>query len=402
MWLGYTHVTLHEQLFHALESDPLKMHRETLGSQGDGVPVRRLFAAGRVVMADSYSGLAHTPDSPGTPGEIEPHVDWNATRAERQYLMSHGMGIAEAMDTAQRFLLGWTLSKRLIEDTAQLAPPAGFIAGACADHLDHIGSAAELAEGVASQANYIRTSGGLPILLPMPWLVQESCDEDSFVSVYDQVLSQVDGPVLIHWLGQPFLAGMERYFPGKSFQRVMALDREKIAGVKLSLLDPAFECSVRRELIPHGQVVLTGDDLNFPALLEGRAQDVLSSRELAGHSLACGDFSHGLLGILDAIPRPAALALRALTAGDRELYRTIMEPCAELGALLFSHPTWGYRAGLAHLAWLAGRQSNPMLPNHEESIRGAEYNQRLALLAARAGVFDDRERVAVASLSEPG
>ena len=67
MWLGYTHVTLHEQLFHALESDPLKMHRETLGSQGDGVPVRRLFAAGRVVMADSYSGLAHTPDSPGTP-----------------------------------------------------------------------------------------------------------------------------------------------------------------------------------------------------------------------------------------------------------------------------------------------------------------------------------------------
>ena len=402
MWLGYTHVTLHEQLLHALQSDPLAMHRESLGGQGDGEPLRRLFAAGRVVMADSYKGLAHTPDAPGTPDEIGPHVDWNATRAEREYLMSHGMGIAEAMDTAQRFLLGWDLSKRLIEETAQLAPPAGFIAGACADHLDHIGSAAEVAEGVATQAEFIRTSGGLPILLPIPWLLQESCDEDSFVSVYAEILSLVDGQVLIHWLGQPFLAGMERYFPGNSFQRVMALDREKIAGVKLSLLDPAFECSVRRELIPHGQVVLTGDDLNFPALLEGRAQEVLSSRELAGHSLACGDFSHGLLGILDAIARPAALALRALAAGDRVLYRAIMEPCAELGAMLFSQPTWGYRAGLAHIAWLAGRQSNPMLPNHEESIREAGFNQRLALLAARAGVFDDRERVTVASLSEQG
>ena len=394
-------MNLHEQLLHALESDPLVTHREALGGQGDEAPARRLFAAGHVVMADSYSVLPHTPDSSFPPSEIEPHVDWDATRAEREYLMSHGMGIAEAMDTAQRFLLGWTLSKRLIEETSQLAPPAGFIAGASYDHLEHTGSLEELADGVATQVEFIRAAGGLPILLPMPWLVHNSCDEESFVSVYAQILSQVEGPVLIHWLGQPFLEGMERYFPGDSFLRVMALDRTKIAGVKLSLLDPAFECDVRRELMPHGQVVLTGDDLNFPALLEGRAQEVLSSRELAGSSVGCGDFSHGLLGILDAIARPAALALRALTAGDRACYRAIMEPCAELGAMLFSQPTWGYRAGLAHLAWLAGRQANPMLPHHEESIRDASFNQRLALLAARAGVFEDGERVAVASSSEP-
>ena len=352
-------------------------------------------------MADSYSESLHTPDSPGTPGEIEPDVDWGATRAGREYLMGYGMGIAEAMDTAQRFLMGWTLSKRLIEETAQLSPPAGFIAGACADHLDHIGSAEELAEGVATQVRFIRAAGGLPILLPMPWLVQNSCDEESFVAVYAQIISAAEGPLLIHWLGQQFLEGMERYFPGRSFQTVMALDRTKVAGVKLSLLDPAFECAVRRELLPHGQVVLTGDDLSFSTLLEGGDQEVLSSRELAGGSVGCGDFSHGLLGILDAIARPAALALRALNAGDRARYRAIMEPCGELGAMHFSQPTWGYRAGLAHLAWLAGRQANPMLPNHEESVRDASFNQRLALLAARAGVFDDGERVAVASSSEP-
>ncbi len=399
--MGHTCVNLHEQLLHALESDPLAAHRAALGGQGEGAPARRLFAAGHVVMADSYSGLPHTPDSPGAPDEIKPHVDWEATRAGREYLMSHGMGIAEAMDTAQRFVLGWDLSKRLIEETSQLAHPAGFIAGASADHLDHIHSAEELADGVVTQVNFICAAGGLPILLPMPWLVQNSCDEVTFVTVYAQILSQIDGPVLIHWLGQPFLAGMERYFPGNSFRRVMALDRSKVAGVKLSLLDPAFECAVRRDLMPHGQVVLTGDDLNFPALLEGDSQEVLGTREVAGNALTCGDFSHGLLGILDAVARPAALALRALTAGDRVRYRTIMEPCAELGTMLFSQPTWGYRAGLAHLAWLAGRQANAMLPNHEESIRDASFNQRLALLAARAGVFDDRERVAVASSSEP-
>ena len=395
-------MTLHKQLLHALESDPLAEHHVALGAQSNAAPARRLFAAGHVVMADSYSGSPHTPDSPGTPDEIEPHVDWDATRAGREYLMNHGMGVAEAMDTAQRFQLGWTLSKRLIEETAQLSPPAGFIAGACADHLDQIGSAKELAEGVATQVHFIRAAGGLPILLPLPWLVQNSCDEESFVSVYAQILSQVDGPVLIHWLGQPFLAGMERYFPGDSFQRVMALDRTKVAGVKLSLLDEAFECAVRRELTPHGQVVFTGDDLNFPALLEGGSQEVLGSSEFAGSPLTCGDFSHGLLGVLDAIARPAALAMHALTAGDRVRYHAIMEPCAELGALLFSHPTWAYRAGLAHLAWLAGRQANPMLPNHEEAIRDTDFNQRLALLAARAGVFSDGERAAMASSSEPG
>ena len=387
-------MTLHEQLLHTLESDPLAAHLEALGSQGEGAPVRRMFAAAHVVMAASYADVPHTPDSPGAPVEIEPHVDWNATRAGREYLIGHGMGIAEAMDTAQRFLFGWPVAKRLIEETAQLAPPAGFIAGASADHLDHIGSGEELAEGVVTQVSFISACGGLPILLPMPWLLENHCDEETFVSVYEQILFQVDGPVLIHWMGPTFLASMKGYFPGDSFQRVMAIDREKIAGVKLSLLDEAFECSVRQELLPHGQVVLTGDDLNFPTLLEGESQEILSSRELAGSSLACGNFSHGLLGILDAIARPAALALRALAIGDHERYRAIMDPCAELGSLLFSQPTWGYRAGLAHLAWLAGRQANPMLPNHEESIRDAAFKERLALLAAQAGVFNDREIVA--------
>jgi len=386
-------MTLHEQLLGELEADPLAEHIDILGERAGLNPVRRAFAATRVVMATSYAEVPHTPSGPGSPSDIQPHVDWEATRASRRYLIEQGLGIAEAMDTAQRFQLGWPTAKRLIEETSTLSPPAGFIAGASSDHLAQIESAQALCEGVIHQVNFIQVAGGLPILLPMPWLVNRGCDEDEFVAVYDQILSAVEGPILIHWLGPAFLEGMQHYFPGSSFERVMSLDRNKVAGVKLSLLDPAFERRVRSELMRHGQAVFTGDDLNFPALVEGESQQVLSSREIVGGALTCGDFSHALLGILDAIARPATLALRALAAGDCARYDQLMAPCKELGAHLFGRPTWGYRAGMAHLAWLAGRQENAMLPNHEESVHDDPFKQRLTLLAVRAGVFDDRAAV---------
>ena len=134
---GNSQVTLYEQLLHTLESDPLAAHLEALGSQGEGAPVRRMFAAAHVVMAASYADVPHTPESPGTSGEIEPHVDWNATRAGREYLIGHGMGIAEAMDTAQRFRIGWKLASELMRRTGAMNLTHGLIGGAGTDHARH-------------------------------------------------------------------------------------------------------------------------------------------------------------------------------------------------------------------------------------------------------------------------
>ncbi|CAM5669506.1 hypothetical protein SVIOM74S_09391 [Streptomyces violarus] len=58
---------------------------------------RTVFSAAHVV-ADPYADVS--PDSPAA-------VDWDATLAFRRHLWSHGLGVAEAMDTAQRGM-GWT------------------------------------------------------------------------------------------------------------------------------------------------------------------------------------------------------------------------------------------------------------------------------------------------------
>jgi hypothetical protein len=53
----------------------------------------------------------------------------------------------------------------------------------------------------------------------------------------------------------------------------------------------------------------------------------------------------------------------------------------------FEPPTQHYKAGLAFLAWLDGRQSNPMLVNREDLARPSDHLLRVAIGAAEAGAF---------------
>ena len=153
---------------------------------------------------------------------------------------------------------------------------------------------------------------------------------------------------------------------------------EKIRGAKISLLDPEREIAIRRSLAPDGQVVFTGDDFHFGQLIAGDSH---------GHS-------HALLGILDAVARPASLALRFLAHGDRERYAELMTPCEALGLRVFGEPTQHYKAGLAFLAWLNGLQPNPMLPNHLERERDRAHYLACVELANAAGVIEDAELAA--------
>ena len=58
--------------------------------------------------------------------------------------------------------------------------------------------------------------------------------------------------------------------------------------------------------------------------------------------------------------------------------------------MLFEPPTSNYKTGLAHLAWLDGRQSNSMLPFHVERLRPREHLKRIARAAAECGALVDR------------
>ena len=335
---------------------------DKLEELGTAPPNRIVYAAAHVVVKD----------------EVGEQIDAEATDAQRRFLDDHGFGIAEAMDTAQRFELGWGVAKNLIERTAALDLHHGFAAGASSDHISDISDSTALASAVAWQVNFIQECGGLPVILPMPMLAQMNASEDEYVQTYHHILQQSSGPVLLHWLGSMFLPGLEAYFPGKSFERIMALDSDRIIGIKLSLLDADREISIRLHLATSGQFVYTGDDFNFARLIAGDSADDIE---------VPGKFSHALLGIFDAIARPAGIALKFLAHGCREEFLQLMLPCEELSRVVFQNPTQHYKAGLAYLSWLDRRQDNPWLPQRAHLNRDSAHYSQLLELALKARIF---------------
>jgi uncharacterized protein DUF993 len=346
----------------------LASYQRRLDELGTATPNRTVFAAAHIVVEDE-AGLV---------------IDAVATDAQRRFLDQHGFGIAEAMDTAQRFELGWDVAKNLIERTSALGLRHGFAAGASSDQVEDLTDITDLASAVAWQVNFIRECGGLPVILPMPQLAQANASADQYVQTYRDILKRSRGQVLLHWLGPMFLPGLEAYFPGDSFERVMDLDLERIIGIKLSLLDAEREISIRQHLALSGQSVYTGDDFHFADLIAGSGDAEHSNSRGNGRP---GEFSHALLGIFDAIARPAGLALQFLSHGLRTEYFELMRPCEKLSRLVFADPTRHYKAGLAYLAYLDGRQSNPWLPQAAHLARDPQHYATLLDLGLQARIF---------------
>ena len=167
---------------------------------------RRALAAAHVV-ADPFSTKEPW---------LEPAIDWDATIAYREHLWSWGLGIAEAMDTAQRGMgLDWPSSLELIRRTLDAAKgvPGAFVAsGAGTDHLSlhKEFSIEEIICAYEAQCASIEKLGGRIILMASRALVACASSPEDYARVYDRILSQVKEPVIIHWLGEmfdPALAG---------------------------------------------------------------------------------------------------------------------------------------------------------------------------------------------------
>src|SRR5258706_14573090 len=90
---------------------------------------------------------------------------------------------------------------------------------------------------------------------------------------------------------------------------VIEANRAKVDGIKISLLDRQKEIDMRGRL-PEGVRTYTGDDFNYPELIEG-------DRE--GHSDA-------LLGICDAIEPPPSAACGCLASGAVPVFPDILAP----------------------------------------------------------------------------
>jgi hypothetical protein len=137
--------------------------------------------------------------------------------------------------------------------------------------------------------------------------------------------------------------------------------------VKISLLDKGREIEMRR-LLPRGVRMYTGDDFNYPELIQGDRQG----------------FSDALLGIFDGIAPVAALALRALDRGDTAEFDALMATTLPLSRHIFASPTFHYKTGLTFLAYLNGHQQRFQMLGGWEAARSVEHLADLFVLADRA------------------
>jgi hypothetical protein len=351
--------------------------RSATFTRPDG-PIRsRVALAAAHVVADPLAE-----NIPGGPA----HVDWEATLAYRRHLWSWGLGVAEAMDTAQRGMgLDWPAASELIGRSLDEAGACGgvVVCGAGTDHLAP-GSARDLAEiehAYAEQCAAVEAGGGQVVLMASRELARVARGPDDYVRVYGRVLGCLIRPAIIHWLGDMFDPALAGYWGHRDLARavdcclaVIAGSAARVDGVKLSLLDEAIEVDMRRRL-PAGVRMYTGDDFNFPRLIEGDEH---------GHSDA-------LLGIFDAIAPAASAALQALDAGDVARYRSVMSPTVALSRHLFQAPTPHYKTGIVFLAYLNGHQRHFRMVGGQEGMRSVVHLARLFVLADEAGLLLDPE-----------
>jgi hypothetical protein len=322
-----------------------------------------------------------------------PVVDWERTMAFRHHLWRLGFRVAEAMDTAQRGMgFDWANARELIRRSiaeARTVEGADLASGAGTDHLapDAAKGLDDVIAAYEEQFEFIESLGGKAIMMASRALAAVAKGPDDYISVYDRILRQASGKVILHWLGDMFDPALKNYWGSSDFETaldtvVAIIERHagKVEGIKISLLDAGKEVALRNRL-PDGVVMFTGDDFNYPDMIAGD-----------------GDrHSHALLGIFDAIAPVANAALAKLADGDRARYDALIAPTVPLSRKIFEAPTEYYKAGIVLMAWLNGHQDHFSMVGGMQSARGIRHYADVFRLADQAGLLADPE-LAVANL----
>jgi hypothetical protein len=313
-------------------------------------------------------------------------VDWDRTIAFREHVWDLGLGVAEAMDTAQRGMgLDWPTSLELITRSVRAAKirDALVFSGAGTDHLavENAKTIDDVVRAYEEQVAAVEKVGGRIILMASRALAKLGRSADDYAKVYHRILSQVREPVIIHWLGDMFDPAMAGYWGtcdlDKATETAVAIinaNAAKVDGVKISLLDKQREIDMRRRLDKNVKMY-TGDDFNYAELIAGDAQG----------------FSHALLGIFDAIAPAASYALSRLAAGDEAGFHDVLGPTVPLSRHIFKAPTRFYKTGVVFMAYLNGHQDHFTMVGGQESARSTVHLAELFRLADKAGLLANPE-----------
>ena len=345
-------------------------------------PARVVFSAAHVV-ADPFTSA--DPSGPAV-------VDWNATMAFRRHLDGLGLGIAEAMDTAQRGMgLDWPGALELIRRTKAELPDALVFNGCGTDQIDpaEARSLDDVRAAYLEQVEAIQAVGGRLIVMASRALARVAASPDGYLGIYSDVLAACDQPVILHWLGEMFDPALAGYWGTDSFEAAMETalavieaNAAKVDGIKISLLDKDKEIAMRRRL-PAGVKMYTGDDFNYPELIAGDDQG----------------FSHALLGIFDPLAVAVGKAIGQLGAGDVQGFRATLDPTVPLARLIFRAPTQYYKTGVVFLAWLNGFQDHFVMLNGAQAMRPLPYFVDCFKLTEQNGLLRDPD-LAVARMKQ--
>ena len=320
-------------------------------------------------------------------------VDWDATIAYRRRLWSLGLGVAEAMDTAQRGMgLDWPTSLELITRSIAAAKdvPGALLASGCGtDHLavEDATSVDDVIRAYEMQMEAIEKLGGKLIVMASRALARVARGPADYERVYSRVLSQARQPVVLHWLGEMFDPALKGYWGSDDTAEAMdtalgiiAAHADKVDGIKISLLDKDKEIDMRRRL-PAGVRMYTGDDFNYAELIAGDGVGAQANQRQ----------SDALLGIFDAIAPAASAALAALAAGDERRFHDILAPTVPLSRHIFKAPTRFYKTGVVFMAWLNGHQPHFVMVGGQQSTRSLPHFAELFRLADAAGLIEQPE-----------
>ncbi|MFM9425254.1 hypothetical protein RCH10_001690 [Variovorax sp. GrIS 2.14] len=324
-------------------------------------------------------------------------IDWDATIGYRRHLWSLGLGVAEAMDTAQRGMgLDWPTSLELIRRSLDAAKDFSskdgnaLVASGCGtDHLDidSVKNVDDVIRGYEEQMAAIEALGGKLIVMASRALARVAKSPADYERVYDRVLSQAKQPVVLHWLGPMFDPALAGYWGSGDVDKAMdtalgiiAAHPDKVDGIKISLLDKDKEIAMRRRL-PPGVRMYTGDDFNYAELIAG---DGFGSDPTHGQSDA-------LLGIFDAIAPAASAALGELALGNVDKFHAILGPTVPLSRHIFAAPTRFYKTGVVFMAWLNGHQSHFTMVGGQQSTRSLQHLAELFRLADAADLLEHPE-----------
>jgi hypothetical protein len=324
---------------------------------------------------------------------LECAVDWDATINYRRHLWSLGLGVAEAMDTAQRGTgLDWPTSLELIRRTLDAAQdvPGSLVASGCGTDqlvLEDVTTVDEVIAAYEEQLEAIEKLGGKLIIMASRALARVAKSPADYERVYDRILSQVKQPVVLHWLGDMFDPALLGYWGSADVAQAMSTalgiiqsHSHKVDGIKISLLDKDKEIAMRRRLPPSVRMY-TGDDFNYAELIAGDG---------FGPNIVNGQ-SDALLGIFDAIAPAASAALTALAEGKLDTFHAILGPTVPLSRHIFMAPTRYYKTGVVFMAWLNDHQSHFSMIGGQQSTRSAQHLAELFRLADEANLLEHPE-----------